>query len=172
MGVRRRKRPYRHKNIDLYDKRKFNLDADCLLRFRCVEGTGIVPHSTVSHMISTLFNKNFNLQVEEYDIKKFTVQLLALLGILSIFNNDKHVEIGHVFRLHSYAEKIKKNTGENKYVFNLRTVACPKYLTSYLYQLLLDCVDEEELARDNLENILYSYLEEIYEQSGKRLEEI
>jgi hypothetical protein len=166
----------RGSSLNRYNRVKFKLDSDCLLKFRSLEGSCTVPSPVVSEMLTALFNRNFSMNMDEKSVKNYTVQLLSMLGIISLFNNDRRVCIDRVFELHSYPHKIKEDDEFSRYVFSLRTSLKPEHLVSYLYQLLFDNEDInlEEINKtdDYINNVFILYLENLIKNSDQRLNEL
>ena len=157
----------RLKNVNRYNRLKFKLHADCLLDFRSLEGTRTVPSPVVTEMITALYNRNFETEMEEYKVRKFATQLLSMLGLIAIFNNDRRVCIDKVFQLHCYPEKMQSLGGGSRYVFSMRTTMKPEYLTSYLHQLLFESETIEEIGYESteLEELFSGYLKGLLGQS-------
>jgi hypothetical protein len=150
----------RLKNLNRYNRLKFKLDSDCLIKFRSLEGTRTVPSPIVTEMITALFNRNFEMDVDEVLVRKFAVQLLSMLGLIAIYNSDRKVNIDKVFQLHCYPHKMEDTEGGSKYVFSLRTAMKPKYLSSYLHQILFESENTEEIEESTvlIDELYLSYL--------------
>lgn len=172
----RRRNTKRVNNLNRYNRVKFKLDSDCLLKFRSLEGSCTVPSPIVAEMIVALFNRNFNMDTDEALVRKFTIQLLSILGIVSLFNSDRRVCIDRVFELHSYPHKVKEDDEFSRYVFSLRTAVKPEHLVSYLYELLFDGedIDLKDINKTDgyISSLFINFLEGLIDDSSKRLDEL
>lgn len=168
-------------NLGNYNRLKFKLDSDCLLRFRSLEGTRTVPSPVVSEMITALFNRNFDTEMDESLVRKFAVQLLSMLSLVAIYNNDRKICIDKVFQLRAYPNAIEENENEDggRYVFSIRTTMKPKYLTSYLYNILFEGFLPKEVESNEIEDttayindLFLEYFKNLQKSSSKRENEL
>jgi len=168
-------------NLGNYNRLKFKLDPDCLLRFRSLEGTRTVPSTVVAEMMTALFNRNFDTDMDESSVRKFAVQLLSMLSLISIYNNDRKVCIDKVFQLRAYPDTIEENEnkGGGRYVFSIRTTMKPKYLTSYLYNILFEGLLPKEIESNEVEDttayindLFLEYFKNLQKNSSKRGNEL
>ena len=165
----------RLKHVNRYGRLRWKLDSDSLLKFKSYEGTGTVPSPLVTEMITALFNRNFNMDMDEVLVRKFTVQLLSMLGILSIYNSDRRVCLDRTFQMHCYPEKMINDGNKGKYVFSIRTVVNPNHLSSYLHDILFkgevtDSTPEEEVSTTTLiEELFAKYYENLLTDSEDKL---
>lgn len=165
----------RLKHVNRYGRLRWKLDSDSLLKFKSYEGTGTVPSPLVTEMITALFNRNFKMDMDEVLVRKFAVQLLSMLGILSIYNSDRRVCLDRTFQMFCYPERMINDGDRGRYVFSLRTVVNPKHLSSYLHDILFkgevtDTTLEEEVNTTTfIEELFTKYYENLLTDSEEKL---
>lgn len=166
----------KYKSINNFLRGKFRLDPNNMLKFRSMEGNTIVPPHIVSGFIASLFRRNLKMEIDEEVATKITVQLFALLGIMSIYNSDRKVCIHNLFQLHTFPDLIDENKkDENRYVFSVKINDRPTHLSSYLHRILFEKIIEKEVEEDKevgIEDLFLSYFDGLISNSKEALEEI